>query len=598
MSKTDSASTRAKGSPLLLVLFAVALVPTFLVGYAVGAGSASVVGGFVALFSLLAFLGGPLRPDLRLAAALSPLLLFAAIVPRLLGEVSRPAAIAVIVVIVFVAALLPVRGPRFVTVGLGLGMVTLFAYGMALLGPVGPWQVVVAAVTGVVIAVLLRVLLGISDPSKATRAKIADVLDAEVPDLDAAFDTWLADGRRRWLGAALGAASRYRLALRSAEAIQRAGRAELDEALASARTRAEGLAERIRAKKPAPEASAEQAASGTRLLSDASAALDAVERAVDERDTSRVPLADRHHRLREAVLQPSVRLRSIQVRHAVRTAFGLLLALVLTSYLPPGDPLVATALMTTFGILQASWRATLSKARPRVIGLLAGAALSAVIVLVVPTPYLPVVAGVALLIGLWNMMARPTYAYTFMVVVTVGFNASLRHTDPVHTLVEYALLTLAAATIGVVIGFAVVPGLRPEPLQRRIVTARVETAGALRALTEPGSATSPETVALNRAAARARAELTPDREQLDDDQLAELDRYRAALNDLSTLGTTAALTAPEHLSAALDVLDDRTPPAPARPDRDEAPEGLEPVLTGLANQVRTTEENLLAALPA
>ncbi|KAA5834968.1 hypothetical protein F1721_09135 [Saccharopolyspora hirsuta] len=588
MSTTHSAP--AKGSPLLLVLFAVALAPTFLVGYAVGAGSASVVGGFVAMYSLIAFLGGPLRADLRLAAALSPLLLFAAIVPRLLGEVSRPAAIAVLVVIVFVAALLPLRGPRFVTVGLGLGMVALFAYGMALIGPAGPWQVVVAAVTGVVIAVVLRVLLGLPDPSKATREKIADVLVADVPATAAAFDTWLADGRRRWLGIALGAASRYRLALHAAEAVQRAE--QVDDALDALRARARDIAERLRAKRPGAAQPVENSPAVPAFAAEAAAALDAVERAVDQRDTSRVPSADRHHRLRDAVLRPSVRLRSIQVRHAVRTAFGLLLILVITAHLPAGDPLVATALLTTFGILQASWRETLTKARPRVLGLIGGAALTAVSILVVPAAYLPVVALAALVVALWNMMARPALAYTFMVVVTVGFNTSLRHTDPVRTLVEYAALTLVAVLIGVLVGFAVVPGLRPEPLQRRIVAARAKTAAALRAMT--GSATSPETLALHRAAAQARAELTPDREQLDDDQLAELDRFRAALRDFSTLAATAALdpdSDPDRLNAALDALDDRAAPAPTD---GQAPES---VLAGLAEQVRATEAQLLATLP-
>ncbi|SEG41639.1 Fusaric acid resistance protein family protein [Saccharopolyspora kobensis] len=587
MSTTNGAPAPAKGSPMLLVLFAVVLAPTFLIGYAVGAGSASVVGGFVAMYSLIAFLGGPLRADLRLAAALSPLLLFAAIVPRLLGEVSRPAAIGVIVVIVFVAALLPLRGPRFVTVGLGLGMVTLFAYGMALIGPAGPWQVVIAAVTGVATAVVLRVLLGIGDPSKATREKIADVLDADVPALTTAFDTWLADGRRRWLGIALGAASHYRLALHSAEAVQRAQQAEAaDGELVALRTRAHELAERLRTKKPGP---APQAGAGEVTIgfgTEASAALDAVERAITERDTSRVSPADR---LRTSVLRPSVRLRSIQVRHAVRTAFGLLLILVITSYLPAGDPLVATALLTTFGILQASWRETLNKARPRVIGLVGGAALAVVIILVVPAPYLPVVALTALVVALWNMMSRPAVAYTFMVVVTVGFNTSLRHTDPVHTLVEYAVLTLIAALIGVLVGFAVVPGLRPEPLRQRIVAARAKTEQALRAMTGPDRA---EALALHRAAAQARAELTPDREQLDDDQLAELDRFRAALRDLSMLGTTAALgrtSDTERLRAALDEA-----PAPAD---GETPAGLESIVAGLADQVRTSEAQLLAALP-
>ncbi|RZT84210.1 putative membrane protein YccC [Pseudonocardia sediminis] len=566
----------------MLLLFSVALIPTFVVGSAVGAGPASVVGGFVALFSLIAFLGGPLRPDLRLAAVVSPVLLFSAIVPRLLSEISRPAAIAVVVVIVFVAALLPVRGPRFVTVGLGLGMVTLFAYGMALTGPAGPWQVVVAAVTGLAIAVVLRVLFGVADPSKPTREKVADVLDSDSPALEAAFDTWLSDGLRRWLGEALGAASRYRLALHSAEATDRPDPEDATgEALTGIRARAHDVAERLRAKKPGSvDDAAGPAPAG--FLADAAAALDAVERASADRRPDRVPLdTDRHRRVRDALRRPTLRLRSIQLRHAVRTAFGLLLVLVLTAYLPPGDPLVVTALLTTFGILQASWRETFDKARPRVVGLVAGAVLTVLILLFVPAGYLLAVAGVALVAGLWNMTARPALAYTFMVCVTVGFNTSLRHLDPGRTLVEYAVLTLAAVVVGVVVGFAVVPGLRPEPLRGRIVTARTATVAALRALADPGRSRDADTLALQRRATQARADLTPDREKLDDDRLADLDRFRTALRDLSVLGTATALdpdAGPARLGATLDGAGPAT--------GDDAATGrlavLEPMVAGLA----------------
>ena len=59
MSTTDKGQAHPRAAPTLLVLFAVVLIPTFLFGYAIGAGPAALVRGFVALFSLIAFFGGP-----------------------------------------------------------------------------------------------------------------------------------------------------------------------------------------------------------------------------------------------------------------------------------------------------------------------------------------------------------------------------------------------------------------------------------------------------------------------------------------------------------------------------------------------------------
>lgn len=612
--RTTGDGKPSKGSPLLLVLLFAVLLPAVLISTALGAGPAAMVGGMVALFSLVAFLGGPLRTDLRLAAALAPLLFIGAVVPRVLLPVSPAASVAVAVLVVFVASLLPLWGSRLTTAGTGLGMSTLFAYGFAPQGDgPAPVQLVVAVATALALALLLRVLLGLSDPSKPTREAAANLLDGDHPDPVTAFDLWFSDGRQRWLARVLGAATQYRLALRTLtrEDPHDAGLAPLQE-------RAHALAERVRAKSPeqpgdddaVPDhhTAADPARGGLRdtdgarpaavqragesrgvsepgevvrdagngpcdvvpALTAASAALDAVEQASADRDRTPVTVNSEHRNLlRELLGGPSARLRSVQLRHALRTALAVLLMLLVVLTLNPNDPMRATGLMTVFGILQASWRDTVAKAAPRIGALLLGSAGVALTLLLVPPRYLIWVALAALCAGMWNLLARPAVGNAFMVLMSVGLNASTRHLDPVALLQEYVVLVLLSVGIGLGVGFVVVPAMRPVPLARRIHRAVAATdaylarQGLLGAVGTTGSARSAvsgpseisetpaasagavdsvgdDDVAALRADARnARNDLVPDKDTLTDTQLAQLSRLRAALRDLCLIAAVS-----------------------------------------------------------
>ncbi|MBD7917468.1 hypothetical protein H9657_04135 [Cellulomonas sp. Sa3CUA2] len=593
-----AARKRPRGSPLLIVLMIIVVVPSVLVADDWGAGPAGIIGGLTGLFSLVVFIGGPLRPDLRVAAVMGPLLVVAAAVPRLVAETSRPAAMALVVLLVFVAALLPLIGPRFANAGLGLGMTTVFGYGYAPQGGADHRQVIAAAVAGVVVALLLRVLLGISDPSKPTREQVAAVLVADDPGAATAtaFGTWLTDGRPRWLADVLEQGSRYRVALRGAEL---AGAAP--DATAALRTRAGELAARLKAKPGRAQHDSAPAATtgGEAGVADAARALDAVEQAMAGRDTTPVRLdRDRRHHLQDAVLHPSARLRSVQVRHAVRTALAVLVMLLVTSRLQRGDPLVSTVLLTTFGILQASWSGTVTKARNKIIGLVVGSLTVAVVLLVVPSRYLVTVALVALCLGLWYIVTRPALGGAFMVVVSVGFNSVTRDLNAVDLLRQYVVLTVIAVVVGVVLGFAVVPGFRPPPLRRRVEAAATATAAALRASSGAGPQ-GPETLALFRDAVREQDELVPDGDELDDRQLAALDALRTGLRDLSVLAGGAGLTDGELEQLV------RTLSVDGRADADERAGGTpaaagpaSSILRGLAEQAGSAERYLLRTLPA
>jgi hypothetical protein len=210
---TPPPAASAKGSPAILIILIVVLGPALALGTLVGAGPAAIIGGFVALFTLIATMGASLRSDLRRLAFVGPLIAFGAVVPRLVAEFSIPAAIALCVAVVLVAGLLPLGGRRYDAVALGIGMGTLFGYSMPI-GSFQPWQLALAAVTGIVVAALLRLLLGASDPSGAPRKAAAALLDGTGDDFTAAFDLWATDRPAKWLGGVLIAAGRYQLARR------------------------------------------------------------------------------------------------------------------------------------------------------------------------------------------------------------------------------------------------------------------------------------------------------------------------------------------------------------------------------------------------
>ena len=582
----------------MLIGLLLAVVPTLGLGRLLDIGPVAIVGGLVAFFSSMALTGGSLRGDLRLAAMLSPLVLVAAIVPRLLGEWWRPAAIVLVVVIILLVSLLPLLGQRYSAVGTGLGMATLFAYGYVPSGSAEVGQTIAAGVLGLAVAVAVRTLRGLRDPSGPTRSGVAGLLVDDDPSLGPAFSTWLRDGRQRWLGDVLDGAVRYRFALRAAEV----GREEqsIAPAVTHLRERAGRLAERVRERHPSTGSDDESPSpdlSGSTSLQRAAAGLDQVERALAHRDTSPVDVEDdRWRRVREMSRHPLETLGTVQGRHAVRTSVGIALMLGVTAALPRDDVLVTTALMATFSILQASWRDTFAKARARVAGLVVGAAAVVVVVQVVPHRYLTAVAGVSLVVGLWHFASRPAVSAACMVLVSVGFKSSSRDLDVLDLLVEYAALTAIAVVIGLAIGFVVVPALRPAPLPERVADAVDATVELLRATLTARGPASPALVTARRRASRRQDELVPHDDRLDDDQLAALDRLRTGLKDVNVLAV-AVMGDDDAVRTAMEWLRPGSSGVPAGADLDPdpaSPHGA--ILTGLAEQAGLDARTVLDSL--
>lgn len=447
-------------------------------GFLAGLGPAAMLGALSAMFCLIAAFGGALWPDLKLLGGFAPVMVLVVAGPRLLAEVSVPAAIAVLTVVVFGVALLPTFGPRFITVGLGLGMGALFGYAFQTTGTASEWQVVAAPALGAAVVIVLRVLTGLRDPDKPTRSAVAGVLTAtDLRGPDAAIRAWRGDRQRRWLGQVLDGGLRYRTKLfvltDRADQLAEPLAGQLREVLDAARAEAAELAKLVvdGGAPPAPERPerqetlAELPGETAAMVAALWDGLDRVRAALVDRDPtptdSRLGAEYPGQRLIEAISW-----QSAQFRHALRCAIGVLLALIIAAQ-RPGDPLMSSFLMAVFMIMQPDWRASAVKAWQRAAGTLLGALALAGLLWLLPQGLLMPVGLAAMMIGFGFQQKYPIVFNGCMVLMLVGMNATTRHLDPVPVLLEYILLILLAVGIGLLFGFAVVPGVRtPGPLER------------------------------------------------------------------------------------------------------------------------------------
>jgi hypothetical protein len=482
----------AQGAGFLVVIVIV-IGGTAGAGAALGLGGVTILAGLTALFCFIAANGGPLRADLKLLAAFAPAVIIGGALPRLLGELSHVLGVVALVIVVFIAALLPVFGTRFVTVGLGLGMASVFGFGFQITGGASGWQIIGAPAVAVGMVIILRTLMGAGDPDKPTRTALADVLTNHNPGAaERAARVWLADRPRVWQSRVLGAGARFRATMGVLKGRRRALPADQAEALGEVLDAADAqmatLADAVKAKStpddlpPITRGAAKIPLPGAteRLVDDLWRMLDSVHEAVTTRDRSTSDFP--RHLIRQVFrreLEGAFSWRSAQLRHAIRCALGMAIALTIASF-RPGDPLTVSFLMTTFAIMQPEWRDTLTKAWQRVGGALAGAAVLALVLWLLPPTALLPIALVALLIGFPFMQTQPMLFNGCMVFLSVGMNASSRHLDPVHTLIEYVLLMAGAVAIGLLFGFLAVPGVPRPPLSARLADATTELQRLLR----------------------------------------------------------------------------------------------------------------------
>jgi uncharacterized membrane protein YccC len=460
-----------------LLMLAVIVVAAGL-GALAGLGGATVLAALPAMFCLIAAFGGTLRGDLRLLAWFGPLLVLVVGGLKSLGSVTQWPAITLVTVIVFLAGLLPVLGTRYVTVGMGLGMASTFAYGFQLGGPTTLAQDFAAPSVSVAVVLAARLLLGWRDPDAPLRAALAEALRADtVTGREQALWLWRSDGPRGWTTSALTGTLRYqnahRVLLTRRPMLADAAGNDLDQVLAAAEAEAERLAaeislpaapdptDRVRRREPRmllPGATRQ-------LVTSIWLALEAVRAASADRDRSRsdIPRHLERERLRQS-LRGALGWRSAQLRHAVRCALGMLVALGVSLWWA-ADPLRLSFLMATFAIMQPQLGDTIARARQRVVGTMAGAATLALLIVLVGLPQqaLVPVGVVALSVGfLFFMQTKPVVFNACVVLMSVGLNVNIRHLELGRTLLEYLLLMVLAVAIALGFGFLAVPGV-PRP---------------------------------------------------------------------------------------------------------------------------------------
>lgn len=568
----------------LLIIFILAVTST--VGQRVGLGAASTLAGYVALFSFTGAFGGTLRSDLRLLGALGPLMIVATVVPRLLAESVPAVAIALITLVVFSAGLLPLAGPRFSTVGFGVGMASLMAYGTELSGSASTLQIVGASVLGVLLVLLLRVLAGLRDPSGLTRKQIAAVLDDDQGDpgmnVSKAFNTWLKDRPVRWLGDVLAAATSYRMDIALVERHRVEMRAEVaasfDEVLRPRNDRAHRIAAQVRsphidqatpvgigasrANAPIPEVTSVNSSvvfMGMKVRDELQTlrvrldeALDSAEMAASVRSSEVIKLPrEVRYRWAWASVAGVLSWRSEYFRYALRSALGTLLALVLARLLlPPHDPMASTLPVTTFGTLQVSWTATWNNAWQRILGVVAGSLLIIVLLFTVPPTLLPPIGLLGLLLGLFFIGTIPPLGYAGFVLSTVGLAGSAH---PETILVKYLLLTALALSIGIVFGFADIPGASRISSSERIAAVTRDSEAFLKSLAlwvnDKAADTLTRLLRAYRRATQSRQNLTTPTP--DADVQASLQELSRAFGQLFVTGTLVTYRAKE---GAEDVL--------------------------------------------
>ncbi len=460
----------------LLVVVLVVLGGVSGLGFLLGLGNAAVLAALTALFCLIAAVGGPLRADLRVLAWFAPAMVLAVGVPRLVSVVSQGAAIGLLVVIVVIAGLLPALGARFVTVGLGLGMASLFGYGFQLTGTASAGQILGAPALAVGVVLVLRVVMGAKDPAKPTREAVADALATGTSETrERAARLWLADRPRRWTAGVLGGTFRYRAAAGMLEIRRkRLDGTEIDETLDAAKEEATRLAQAVRARQAPEDVEPVRRkepgglpGATAKLVTGLWDSLETVRAAATDRDESRVDVPKGLRReLRRIELRGAFSWQSPQFRHALRCGLGVALALVVASF-RPGDPLTVSFLLGTFAIMQPEWRDSLGKAWQRIGGSFGGAVVLALVLWLLPQGFLLPVALVALLGGFSVMRTRPLVFNGCMVLMSVGMNATTKHLDPRYVLVEYLLLMVLAGAIALLFGFAAIPGVpKPGPAER------------------------------------------------------------------------------------------------------------------------------------
>ncbi|WP_051712681.1 FUSC family protein [Actinoalloteichus caeruleus] len=451
-----------------LVMTAVAVGLATGVAVPLGLDRVAVLGGLVAVLTLVGASVGPLRADLRAMVWLGPLLTaVVAVGPSLEG----PPAIVVASLVVLGAGMLPALGSGYLRVGQVMATTTLLALTTGLGEGQDPVFLAAGGACGVLLAVVVRIAAGKDDPSGPTRAAVAAALTDQTPGgLHDAARVWRADGTRAWLGEVLAGAAEYRAgramllagAARSTGVEARRLRTIASDAelvageLAAAVTAPACTGLPAMAKlDPAAKVLAERGAELPPAVGMVRSGLDRVRRAVVDRKPDRLARPSWRGVLLRAlgVLTAHLSFRSSLFRHSLRCALAVAGGMFITLWLD--TPSAAPMLLVLYLVLQPITRDTMEGGLQRTGASVVGVALAAGLVALLPWPWVLIpVALFAMIAGV--SVLRTSFPLLMSGVVAVVLLVQVPATErPVAAvLVSFGAITAVGATLALILGYA------------------------------------------------------------------------------------------------------------------------------------------------
>jgi uncharacterized membrane protein YccC len=398
---------------------------------------------------------------------------------HILASVSPWGTVPVVVVIVFIAGLLPAISPRYTTVGLALVLGVLIGFGIRLPVNLPVLSIFGGIAAGVIVIALVRLVLGLGDPSLITRKAIARVLfGADMGAIDNAWKTLRSDRPNQWMSEALSGAESYHVArlilTTRLEHLSQADALRVRSILDGADREARELVNLIEAKKetlntaPTQHAGAEAAGELCGELHDVIASLwqslGRVRIASLRRDSTAVTIAKLPGTSFWDTSRALFSWDSSILRHALRSAMVVLVALIIAS-LNWGNPLNTTFLCATIVIIQPTQLDTAANALQRIAAAIFGVGIAAGLALILPRTVLVPLALLALFIAFPFMSKNKVIYYAMLAVMTLLLGISAKSLSVSTGLLVYLFYIVIAAVIALFF-FRIVPRAEPNAVKR------------------------------------------------------------------------------------------------------------------------------------
>lgn len=439
-------------------------------GWVFNLAGPAVTAGLTVVFALVGAGGHSLKTDLVRFVWYVPLVALVMAIGPLLHDIPVLAGL-LVAAVVFGSGMLPALGERYRVVGQTFAAATLAATTTGIGSHEPAKHLFAAAFGGALFALLLRIVVGLTDPGKATRLAVARALTEPGPGvMDRAASEWRDDGAPTWLGEVLAGAARFRAAretlLVQAEQADPTEAGRLRAIVACADSVAAELAVAVRARACTglpPQARIDPAAAvvaqgGRQDLPPAArginSGLDQIRAAVHQRSETPASAPESsswRQRLRSAV-HAHMSLRSSLFRHALRCTLAVVLGMVIVLWLR--GPSASTLLLTLYVVLQPAARDSTTGALERTGGAVLGVTMLSALITLVPGQYAYVLVP-ALIAGMLLGVERLRSEYQMLLATVIAVVVVDQAMDMDRPLVNVAISFAANSAIGAAVALIV-----------------------------------------------------------------------------------------------------------------------------------------------